>query len=64
MWGNGGMAPRILNLGEGLASRTGRFILGTHWIEGWVGTRVGLDAVTKKIPVPTGILTLVVQPVV
>jgi hypothetical protein len=47
-----------LDGGEWLASRTGRFTPmerapGTHWIEGWVGRRAGLDAVVKgKIPSP------------
>jgi hypothetical protein len=39
--------------GESSALRTGRFAPGekapgTHWIEGWVGLRAGLDAVEKK----------------
>jgi hypothetical protein len=38
---------------EWLASSTGRFTpreraSGTHWIEGWVGPRAGLDAVEKR----------------
>jgi hypothetical protein len=47
-----------LDGGEWSASRLGRFTLreivpGTHWIGGWVGLRVGLDAVVKrKIPSP------------
>jgi hypothetical protein len=47
-----------LDGGERSASRPGRFTLkyrapGTHWIEGWVGPRAGLDAVAKrKIPIP------------
>jgi hypothetical protein len=43
---------------EWSASRLGRFTPGerttvTHWIGGWVGSSVGLDAVVKKkIPQP------------
>jgi hypothetical protein len=36
---------------------------GTHWIGGWVGPRIGLDATEKKKLVPVGNRTLVVQPV-
>jgi hypothetical protein len=62
--GSGGIAPRILNLGtrwsggEWSASLPDRFTPrerapGTHWIGGWVGPRVVLDAVVKrKIPIP------------
>jgi len=32
-----------LHGGERSASRPGRFIRGSHWIEGWVGTRARLD---------------------
>jgi hypothetical protein len=44
-WGNGGIVPRILDLG--------RFILrerapGTHWVGRRVGPRAGLDAVVKR----------------
>jgi hypothetical protein len=51
-WESGGIAPRILNLGELSASCRGRFISGeispgTHWIGGWVDRRAGLDAVAK-----------------
>jgi hypothetical protein len=46
-WGNGGTAPRILNLGTGWLwsdSRLGCFTLrergsGIHWIGGWMGPR-------------------------
>jgi hypothetical protein len=47
-----------LDGGEWSASRPGRFIPrerapGTRWIGGWMGPRVGLDAVVKrKIPTP------------
>jgi hypothetical protein len=30
------------------ASRPGRFILGTHWIGGWMGPSVGQDDVEKR----------------
>jgi len=43
----------ILDDGEWPASRSGLFILedilpDTHWIGGWVGLRVGTDAVAKR----------------
>jgi hypothetical protein len=47
-----------LDGGEWLTSRPGRFTPrkrapGTHWIGGWVGPKVGPDAVVKrKIPSP------------
>jgi hypothetical protein len=34
--------------GEWSASRPGRFTHGTHWIEGWVSPRTGLDDVEKR----------------
>jgi hypothetical protein len=42
-----------LDGGEWLASRPGSFtprerVPGTHWIGGWVGSRAGLDKVSKK----------------
>jgi hypothetical protein len=46
----------VLDEGEWLASRLGRFTPKerdpeTHWIGGWVGLRIVLDAVVKrKIP--------------
>jgi hypothetical protein len=52
--GSGGIALSFLTTaldgGEWSASRPGRFTPeertpGTHWIGGWVGPRVGLDAV-------------------
>jgi hypothetical protein len=58
-WGSGGIAPRILDLGNGCewsASRPGHFTpgeraAGTHWIGGWVVHRAGVDTVVKrKIP--------------
>jgi hypothetical protein len=55
--------------GEWSASRPGRFTPGerapgTHWIGGWVGPRVGLEAVEKRkfLPLPE-IETGAVQPV-
>jgi hypothetical protein len=60
--GNGGTVPRIListlDRDERSVSRLGRFTPtesapDTHWIWGWVGPRVGLEAVVKrKIPSP------------
>jgi hypothetical protein len=55
--GSGGIAPPFLTSaldGEWLASRPGHFIPGnrapgTHWIGGWVGPRIGLYAVKRKI---------------
>jgi hypothetical protein len=56
-WGSGGIAPRILIsvLVEGdwsallpAASLLWERALGTHWIGGWVGPRVDLDAVAKR----------------
>jgi hypothetical protein len=50
-----------LNGGERLASYPGQYIPrqrapGTHWMEGWVGPRAGLDIVVKrKIPSLPGI---------
>jgi hypothetical protein len=42
-----------LDGGKWSASRPGRFTPGTQWIRGWVGPRIGLDAVAKrKIPNP------------
>jgi hypothetical protein len=46
-----------LDVGEWSASRLGRFTSreiapSTHWIGGWVGPRVVLDAVKRKIPGP------------
>jgi hypothetical protein len=38
---------------EWLASRSGRFTPGTHWIGGWVDPTAGLDDV-KKILYPLG----------
>jgi hypothetical protein len=57
--------------GDGrLASRPGRFTPGvrtpcTHWIEGWMGPRAGLDAVAKEEPItaPAANLTPISQPV-
>jgi hypothetical protein len=56
-WANGGIAPRILDLGtrwKWSASRPGRSISrerdpGTHYTGGWVGPRAGLDAVVRRI---------------
>jgi hypothetical protein len=43
----------------------GHFVLGTHFIGGWVVPRAGLDAVVKgqKSPVLAGNRTAVFQPV-
>jgi len=43
-----------LDAGEWSASCTGRFTgRSTHWTGGWVGSRICLDAMTKrKIPCP------------
>jgi len=55
--------------GEWLAPRSGRFSPGegassTLWIEGWMGSRAGLDAVEKKRnPASARNWTPVVQPV-
>jgi hypothetical protein len=43
----------VLDGGEFSASHTGRFTPrerapGTHWIEGWVGPRAGLNTVVKR----------------
>jgi hypothetical protein len=55
--GSGGIAPIILTSAvdgeEWSASRPGRFTFGetapsTHWIEGRVGPRAGLDAMEKR----------------
>jgi hypothetical protein len=57
-WESGGIAPPFsvstIDEGESPASCPRRFTAGdtdpgTHWIGGWVGTRVGLDAVKRKI---------------
>jgi len=55
MWWGGGIAPRILDLGNRRGwsvSCPGRFIPrerapGTHWIGSWVGPTAGLDAVDR-----------------
>jgi hypothetical protein len=56
-WGNGGIAPpsliSALDQGEWSASRLcpfapGEMARGTHWIGGWVGLIVGLDAARKR----------------
>jgi hypothetical protein len=74
-WGNGCIAPRILDLGTGAEwspSRPGRFTPrerapGTHWMEGWVSPRAVLVAVVKrKIPNPrweSNPRTPIIQPV-
>jgi hypothetical protein len=52
MWGSGDIDPAFLTLAldkiEWSASRPGEGALDTHWIEGWVGPRVGLNAVEKR----------------
>jgi hypothetical protein len=55
LYGSGGIAPRILNLGIGgsewSASRPSHVTPGeraaTHWIGSWMGPRAGLDTVGK-----------------
>jgi hypothetical protein len=53
IWGSGGITPlfltSVLDGGEWSASHACRFTPGeiapgTHWVEGWVGPRAGLDA--------------------
>jgi hypothetical protein len=58
-YGDGGIAPRVLEGGELSASRPGHFTLGErapgiYWIGGWVGRpRADMDAVVKrKVPSP------------
>jgi hypothetical protein len=56
--GNGGIAPRILNLvtiseANSLLSRSvlftpGERFPGTRWIESWVGPRASVDAVARR----------------
>jgi hypothetical protein len=41
-----------LDEAEWSASRLSRFTPGTHWIEGWVGLRSGIDVVEKIKPCP------------
>jgi hypothetical protein len=57
IWGSGGIAPpfltSVLDGDEWSALRHCRFISGervpdAHWIGGYVGLRVGLDAVEKR----------------
>jgi hypothetical protein len=53
VWGSGGIGPP---LGEGKlsTSRLCRFNPSTHWIGGWVGSKLSLDAVApvrNRIPV-------------
>jgi hypothetical protein len=51
-WGSGGIAPSFLTsalaAGEWSASPPEEIGPGTHWIEGWVGLRAGLDVVEKR----------------
>jgi hypothetical protein len=55
--GNGGIArlflTSVLDGGEWSTSIPGRFTpgeraLGTHWIEGWMGPRAGVEAMEKR----------------
>jgi hypothetical protein len=74
-WGNGGIAPPFLTLalngGEWSASRfyftPEETAPGTHYIQGWVGPRAGLDVMEKrKISCPYQELNpdlMVIQPV-
>lgn len=52
IWGKRGLPPLILNIstrrGKWSASHPGYFVHDTHWTEGWVGTRDGLDALEKR----------------
>jgi hypothetical protein len=57
VWGSGAIAPAfstsVVDEDEWSASRLDRFIpreivAGTHWIEGWVGLRVGLGIWRKE----------------
>jgi hypothetical protein len=51
MCGSGGIAPRVLNLGARWRfAPIGERAAGTHWIEGWVGPRAGLDPVEQGCP--------------
>jgi hypothetical protein len=70
--GSGGIAPRILNLSARwrcLVSFTpGGFTPrertpGTHWIGGWVGPRVGLDAGVLQFQTHRHLLLTAVAPV-
>jgi hypothetical protein len=55
--------------GEWSTSRPGRFTprkiaTGAHWIGGWMGSRTGLDTVSKrKFPAPARNRTPIVQPI-
>jgi hypothetical protein len=53
MWGSEGIVPPFLTSaldgGEWSTSRPGRFTPGTHWIEGWLGPRAGLDTMEKRL---------------
>jgi hypothetical protein len=67
VWWSLGIAPYVLNLDTGWsewsASSCIRFILGTHWVGGSVGYRVGLDTAAKRnISAPVGNRSPVVQP--
>jgi hypothetical protein len=60
MWSGGIASPFLTSALDGVewsASRPGRNIPGetarvTHWIGGWVGLRVGLDAMEKRKILP------------
>jgi len=44
---------------------SGEISLGTYWTEAWISPGAGLDVVAqRKIPVPAGNITPVIQPVV
>jgi len=67
VWGSGGIAPRILNLGtrwrftpQLLQPR--ERIPSTRWIGGWMGPRAGDEK--KEIPTPAGNWKTVVHPLV
>jgi hypothetical protein len=72
VWRSRGIAAPFLTSalvgGEWSASRPGRFTpceiaLGTHWIGGLVGPKVGLDAVANRNFCHTGNRTPAVQPI-
>jgi hypothetical protein len=73
VWRSGGISPPKLTSavdgGEWSASHTGPYTpretaAGTHWVGGWLGPRLGLEAVEKKESLaPVGNRKPAVQPV-